>query len=186
MKTKPRVFLDTNVLHPLHLRDLIFWFAAEDVLEIKWSAEVLAEWRQLLFRKGLSNAETKRRIYLANMAFPKALIKNNKEFNLNIQLPDPNDEHVLISAIVAQSDYILTLNKKDFPNSLLQQFNIVALTPDELLPVLIKNNPKRCSEAFRQLVELKKSPPLSYDDMRSIYLKYGLTETVRMMNKYDF
>ena len=186
MKTRPIVFLDTNVLHPLHLRDLIFWFAAEDVLEIKWSYKVLAEWRQLLKRKGLNDAEIQRRIHLANKAFPKALVKNVKKFTLNITLPDPNDEHVLISAIDAKSDYILTLNKKDFPNSLLQQFNIVALTPDELLPALIKNNPRRCSEAFRQLVELKKSPPLSNDDMRSIYLKYGLHETVRMMVKQNF
>ncbi|MEV6275886.1 PIN domain-containing protein [Nocardia sp. NPDC051832] len=43
-----RVFLDTCVLYPAHLRDTILRFAEADLIQPLWTAEVLAELRRNL------------------------------------------------------------------------------------------------------------------------------------------
>jgi putative PIN family toxin of toxin-antitoxin system len=51
---------------------------------------------------------------------------------------DPNDDLVLEAAIASHSDFIITLNQRDFPGS--AQFGIRCLTPREFL-ILLKELP---------------------------------------------
>lgn len=43
-KKLPRAFLDTNVLYPLVIRDILLWFAYEELFLPFWSKHVLMEW----------------------------------------------------------------------------------------------------------------------------------------------
>ena len=52
---------------------------------------------------------------------------------LKLYLPDQNDVHVLAAAIESNTNIIVTLNLKDFPNSELAKYGIRAVHPDELL-----------------------------------------------------
>ena len=47
-----------------------------------------------------------------------------------LELPDPNDVHVLAAAIAGHADCIVTSNLKDFPASILMEFGIEAVDPD--------------------------------------------------------
>jgi len=47
---------------------------------------------------------------------------------------DPDDDFVLEGAIASRSDFIITFNKRDFPDSL--RFGIRCLTPKEFLTML--------------------------------------------------
>jgi len=47
---------------------------------------------------------------------------------------DPDDDLVLEAAITSQSDFIVTFNKRDFPES--PRFGIFCLTPKEFLILL--------------------------------------------------
>jgi predicted nucleic acid-binding protein len=47
---------------------------------------------------------------------------------------DPDDDLILEGAIASRSDFIVTFNKRDFPDS--QRFGIRCLTPKEFLILL--------------------------------------------------
>lgn len=51
---------------------------------------------------------------------------------------DPNDDLVMEAAIASRSDFVITFNKRDFPES--RRFGIACLTPKEFL-ILIKELP---------------------------------------------
>ena len=68
--------LDTNVLYPIVVRDIIFWFAHYDMFTIKWSHHIFDEWADVLQGKGVSAAEINKRIAKATAAFPDAMVEN--------------------------------------------------------------------------------------------------------------
>lgn len=61
--------LDTNVIFPIEIRDLLFWFAHYDLYTPKWSKHIFDEWKNVMIRKGVSEKEANKRIQKANLAF---------------------------------------------------------------------------------------------------------------------
>jgi len=49
--------LDTNVIYPLWVRDLLLWFAYCDLYTPKWSHHIFDEWIDVMLRKGISKDE---------------------------------------------------------------------------------------------------------------------------------
>lgn len=78
-----RAVLDANVIYPVVIRDLLFWFAHYDLFTPKWSKQIFVEWERVMERKGVSKEEIQRRVLIANKAFPDALVNNYDEI-LNI------------------------------------------------------------------------------------------------------
>jgi hypothetical protein len=68
--------LDTNVIYPVISRDILFWIAYHDLYTPKWSKHILDEWKDIMIRKGVDEAEADKRAGKANLAFPDALVKN--------------------------------------------------------------------------------------------------------------
>ena len=64
------VVLDTNVIYPVIIRDIIFWFAHYDLYTPKWSKHIFDEWYDVMLRKGVDAIEAKKRIKRAEKAFP--------------------------------------------------------------------------------------------------------------------
>lgn len=72
------VVLDTNVVYPVIIRDILFWFAYYDLYTPKWSEQIFEEWKKVMKEKGVSEEEANKRTEKANSAFPDALVKNYK------------------------------------------------------------------------------------------------------------
>ena len=68
--------LDTNVIYPVISRDILFWFAHYDLYTPKWSKHIFDEWKEVMKRKGVAEAEAEKRAGKANSAFPDALVQN--------------------------------------------------------------------------------------------------------------
>jgi len=49
--------LDTNVVYPVIIRDILFWFAYYDLYTPKWSEHIFEEWKKVMIDKGVSEAE---------------------------------------------------------------------------------------------------------------------------------
>lgn len=64
------VVLDTNVIYPVIIRDMLFWFAHYDLYTPKWSKHIFDEWYDVMLRKGVDAIEAKKRIKRAEKAFP--------------------------------------------------------------------------------------------------------------------
>jgi len=99
--------LDTNVIYPVEIRDLLFWFAFEDLFTPKWSKHIFDEWNNVMERKDIIESERKKRIERANKAFPDALVQNYEPLIDTIELPDENDRHVVAAAIKANANLIV-------------------------------------------------------------------------------
>ena len=78
--------LDTNVIYPIEIRDLLFWFAYYDLYTPKWSAHIFEEWENVMKRKGVLEKEITNRIGRANEAFPDALVNNYSQLIDGLEL----------------------------------------------------------------------------------------------------
>jgi predicted nucleic acid-binding protein len=115
--------LDTCVLVPSRARDVLLEIASTSVCRPLWSTEILAELdrtlRLLLAKRGASPEETD--AYLTRLfrqmetAFPDALVTGWEPLVATVQLPDPDDRHVVAAAWAGRSDVIVTENLADFP-----------------------------------------------------------------------
>lgn len=123
--------LDTNVIIPIEIRDLLFWFAHDDLYTPKWSKHIFDEWEEVMRRKHVSENEIKKRITWANQAFPDAMVENYEVLIDGLELPDVKDRHVLAAAIKTNANLIVTNNLKDFPQGYLATFGLSAKNADD-------------------------------------------------------
>lgn len=115
--------LDTCVLVPSRARDVLLEVASTGAYRPLWSSEILAELdrtlRLLLGKREVSPEETD--VYLTRLfrqmetAFPDALVTGWESLAETVQLPDPDDRHVVAAARVGRADVIVTDNLADFP-----------------------------------------------------------------------
>jgi predicted nucleic acid-binding protein len=169
--------LDTNVIYPLWIRDLLLWFAHHDLFTPKWSRHIFDEWIEVMKRKGISEEEIQIRIKIMNDAFPDALVENYEVLMENLILPDEKDKHVLAAAIKTNADIIVTNNLKDFPEIYLATYGLSAKSADDFLTDIIDLNHELSTTAFRNLVLNKKNPPLDEYHVLDILRKNGLRNT---------
>lgn len=124
-------FYDANVLYPAELRNLLMHLALTGLFRATWSAAVHEEWIGSLLRNrpDLSREKLERTRRLMDKHAEDALVTGYEDLIPGVQLPDPNDRHVLAVAIRRRADVIVTANVRDFP---LETLVIGALAPTKL------------------------------------------------------
>ena len=147
--------LDTCVLWPSLQRDVLLSLAAEGMYRPAWSSVILAEleYEQAakLTRRGVAPADADNRaahlIQRMRQAFDDAEATGWEGLEGTYGLPDPDDEHVVASAVVAGAGAIITLNTKDFPGTLLP-FGLETLRPAEFAANTVSLDPHRALRAI--------------------------------------
>jgi predicted nucleic acid-binding protein len=146
-----KLFLDTCVIYPDALRDILLGVAARGGFEPQWSARVLEEWARAASKKGATDQV--RQIALAMQAqFPRAMVTGWEPAATRLILPDPDDVHVLAAAITGHADAIVTFNAADFPRHVLAAEGLARRDPDGLLWELWSHNPAPVAEAVAQAI----------------------------------
>ena len=179
---KFKCVLDTNVIYPLWIRDLLMWFAYYELYTPKWSSNIFDEWISVMKRKGIEENEALKRADIMNLAFPDALVVNYEPLIDSLKLPDLNDRHVLAAAIKINADLIITNNLKDFPEDYLSSFGLKAKAPDDFFTDIIDLNHDLSVQAFRKLVLNKKNPPFNEYDVLDIFRNNGLKDTAEYLH----
>ena len=169
--------LDTNVIYPIWVRDLLLWFAHHDLYTPKWSKHIFDEWFEVMIRNGMSKDEALKRTSIVNDAFPDALVENYEPLIETLTLPDPRDRHVLAAAIRANANLIVTSNLKHFPKEYISGFGLSAKDADDFFTDIIDLNHEASIKAFRDLVMNKKNPPLDDYQILDVFRKNGLENT---------
>jgi len=177
-----KAVLDTNVIYPVIIRDLLFWFAHYDLYTPKWSRNIFDEWMAVMERKGVPQEEAKKRVQKANLAFPDALVQDYEVLLNELTLPDPKDRHVLAAAIKTNADVIVTNNLKDFPAPYLESFGLSAKLADDFLTDIIDLNSQTAVQSFREMVMYKKNPELNEYQVLELLRKNGLTDTANYLH----
>lgn len=139
-----RVVLDTCVLIPTLLRQILFCAARHHVFECIISDQILSEWAHVAQKSGgldMLEAGTAITDIRQNHA---SWIKSAPQEQRQFWLPDASDIHVLALAVSSHADGIVTHNAKDFPKDLLAEYGLVRMNPDQLLTNC--NNTDFCAE----------------------------------------
>lgn len=121
------------VLFPAPLRDLLIRVARAGVVQAHWSDDILDEsFRSILReRPELAPEALERTRTLMNTALPDARVTGYERLVDSLELPDPDDRHVLAAAVRIGAQAIVTFNLKDFPATALEPLGIEAKHPDD-------------------------------------------------------
>src|SRR2546427_170390 len=127
----PVAVYDACVLYPFQLRNLLVQFAADRLVEARWSDEIHDEWiRSLLAREPrLTRARLEATRNLMDQVLPQARVTGYADRIPAITLPDPADRHVVAAAAEAGASIIVTWNIRDFPAAELRKHGLRRLTP---------------------------------------------------------
>ncbi|MGF1637491.1 MAG: PIN domain-containing protein [Cyclobacteriaceae bacterium] len=174
--------LDTNVIYPIDIRDLLFWFASYDLYTPKWSKHIFIEWENVMRRKGIGDLEIQKRLSKAQLAFPDALVDNYEPLVKSLKLPDEKDRHVLAAAIKTNANIIVTNNLKDFPAAYLASFGLTAKTADDFITDTIDLNTDLALEAFRALVINRSNPNLDEFEILDRFRRNGLIDSANYLH----
>ena len=162
--------------------------ALSGLFRATWSAGVHEEWMSALLRNraDLSRERLERTRLLMDQHAEDALVTGYEDLIPCLQLPDPNDRHVLAAAIRGRADVIVTANLRDFPPETLAEFGIEAQHPDEFMLHLLDLAPGIVAEAARNHRESLKNPPKTIDEYLNTLEALGLTQTASVLREYMF
>jgi predicted nucleic acid-binding protein len=125
------VLFDACVLYPAPLRDFLLRLGQSGLFAIKWTEQIHQEWiSKLIKSRPELNSSIQRTKLLMNRAIPDCLVTGYENLIQGLNLPDPNDNHVLAAAIRCAAQMIVTFNLKDFPEAVLSGYGIEAIHPD--------------------------------------------------------
>lgn len=127
--------LDACVLYPAPVRGLLISLSVAGLFRARWTDNIHDEWIRSLLkqRPELDPVALARTRQMMNDAVPDCLISGYASFVDSLELPDPDDRHVLAAAIVGHADAIVTFNLKDFPESVVGAHGIEVLHPDDFI-----------------------------------------------------
>ncbi|UUV04797.1 RSP_2648 family PIN domain-containing protein [Ruegeria sp. YS9] len=138
-----KAVLDTCVIYPTVMREMLLGAARLGHFTPIWSARILEEWARAARKLGpTGEAQARAEIVLTQANWPDAERTANAGLNDRLWLPDAADIHVLATAIAASADMIVTVNAKDFPKNILAEEGLDRRDPDSLLHGFWQADPK--------------------------------------------
>lgn len=178
--------LDANVLYSVAISDALMEVAATGVYAAKWSQKIDEEWvRNLAKNKDRPEYDFHTRRDLMHEACPdwEVIEDGWKTIEPCLQLPDPNDRHVLAAAIAGHADSIVTINIKDFPDSVLDPLGITVLHPDEFLLQQLELEPLVVLPAFKAMRARLKNPAYTPEKFVDVMERNGLIQTAAFLGQ---
>lgn len=181
------VLLDANVLYPAPMRDALMQLAITDLFKAKWTADIHREWIDAILRNEphRDRAALERTRGLMDKNVRDCLITGYQSLIPSLDLPDPDDRHVLAAAIVERCDAIVTQNLKDFPSESLAPFGIETQHPDDFFCNQLSLAPGLVCLALRKMRARLKNPPKTAEEYFAILTQQGLVVTVAELEQFS-
>jgi predicted nucleic acid-binding protein len=187
------VVLDACTMFPMLVRDVLLTLAAHEFFNPKWSPRIREEWmRNLLARmterdgEAVAQSRIDRIAAAVDAAFPDALVTADLSEPATLEPVDAKDRHVVLTAIAAQADAIITFNLADFAvPHLSERLRIEVIHPDDFVMDLVDLNEKRAVAAFRELRARKKNPPWETAELIRRLREGGLVQTSGWLSSED-
>lgn len=138
-----KVLIDTCVLYPTVMREIVLGAAQAGLFTPLWSARILEEWARAAVKLGpAGEMQARAEIALVRAAWPLGEVSWKPSLESRLWLPDGDDIHVLAAAVSGSADAIMTLNKKDFPLQILNEEGLGRIEPDGFLYQLWRDHPE--------------------------------------------
>lgn len=179
------VVYDACVLHPAPLRDLLVRLGQRGLFRARWSEQILDEcFRSILERRpDLTIEKLARTRTLMNEAIPDVMVTGHERFAAAVELPDPDDRHVVAAAVKAGAQLIVTFNLRDFPAADLRELQIEAQHPDEFVLNLIDLAEASVCAVVREQAAALKNPKRTVGELLDILQAQGLAQSVARLRE---
>lgn len=176
---------DANVLYPAPVRDLLIRLARAGLVGARWTKTIQDEWITNLLKKrpDLTLQHLLRTRGMMEGAVPGAVVEGFERHIPTLQLPDPDDRHVLAAAIETKAAIIVTFNIKDFPTSVVSAYGIEVEHPDAFVLRLIALDPELVYGAARAQRTNLRRPALSVDEYLANLRQVRLRRTADALQK---
>ena len=171
--------LDANVLYPAPLRDLLLQLAITDIFRARWTAAIHEEWIEALLRNepNRDRAKLERTRDLMDSKARDCLVTGYEALIPSLNLPDPDDRHILAAAIIGRCDVIVTQNLKDFPDAALEPYGLNVQHPDEFLCNHLNLAQGLFCGVVQKVRRRLQNPPYTIEQYLDILTSSGLVAT---------
>jgi len=158
--------LDANVLYSQVLTDYFVHAQSQNLINLRWSSRILDE--MIRNKKARAAEKFKDPVQLAprlaaaddlrayvERTYPDQLLEPSDEDYLpfdQLEMPDPDDRHVVATAVAAGATYLCTDNMPDFPPAVMTHLGIRRVTSDALLVELGTKHPLEMIRAHQQVI----------------------------------
>jgi len=174
------VVYDACVLYPSTLRDLLIRIAQTDLVQAKWTDRILDEVFDNIEknRPDLDPDRLLRTRSLMTAAIADVLVTDYQPLIGAVDLPDPDDRHVLAAAVKSGAQAIVTANLKDFPRAKLEKWRVQAVAPDAFVRAQIDLDRDLVYAAVTRIADSLRHPPGTIADVLARLERDGLIESV--------
>lgn len=182
-----KLLLDTCVLFPTVMREVLLGAARQGAFTPLWSARILEEWARAARKIGPEGEGIARgEIALLRAAWPGAEVTWKPSLEDRLWLPDAADTHVLAAGIAGYADTIVTLNAKDFPRGILAEEGLSRADPDAILMGIHAAHPEMVHTVCAGVLDTARR--LSGDDwtMRALLKKARLPRLAKALERDGF
>ena len=115
---------------------------------------------------------------LMNAAIRDVLVEGYQPLIVSLELPEPDDRHVLAAAIRWGAQGIFTRNLRDFPTGALEPWGIEAVHPDDFVVAQLNLAPGVVLQKLNEQAAALKNPPLGLEELLAILERNGLVRSM--------
>lgn len=168
--------LDACVMVPVSLCDTLLRLAEEQLYRPIWSTRILAETSDAIssVHPDLGASKIERRIAYMSEAFPGACVGDFAEIEHGLELPDPDDRHVVAAALRAHADAIVTANLRDFPDRTMRRLDLEVISPDDFPLSQLDMRGAIVLHALETQADATRNPRRSVDDVLTSLHRAGV------------
>jgi predicted nucleic acid-binding protein len=179
------VVYDANVLYPSTLRDVLIRVAQAGLVQAKWTDDILDETFRSLKenRPDLDPSRLDRTRTLMNAAVRDCLVTGYTPLIEALDLPDPDDRHVLAAAIRSRAQMIVTYNTGDFPAENLMRWDVEAKHPDDFLVDQFHLDAVALHKAVQATADAWANPPGTASDVTDSLERSGLAQAAALLRR---
>jgi hypothetical protein len=179
------VVYDACVLYPAPLRDLLVRIANTGIVRARWTDRVLDECFEAILRNepARDRGALARTRELMTQAVPDCLVTGYESLVDGLELPDPNDRHVVAAAIRCGAQVVVTANLDDFPAERLLPYNLEAQHPDDFVFHCIDLAPGRVAQVLAAQSAALKNPPVSVEQVLDRLRAQGLVQSAARLRE---
>jgi hypothetical protein len=171
---------DACVLYPAALRDLLLRLAQTGVVRARWTEDILDEtFRNIAVdRPDIPPERLTRTRNLMRSVIDDCLVSGHEGLADHLDLPDPDDRHVVAAALRCSAQTIVTVNLKDFPADLLAPLDIEAQHPDTFVLDLLDLAPGLVLSVIKAQADSLTNPPVTLEELLVTLERSGLVRAV--------
>jgi len=174
------VVYDACVLYPAPLRSFLMYLALVGACRARWTRQIHDEWMRNVAKgyPDLPWGKIERIRDLMDAHVLDCLVVGHEPLIDTLELPDPDDRHVLAAAIHGRAHVVLTFNLRHFPEDRLRSHGIRAIAPDDFGVQLLETSRDLVVEAARRQRASLKNPPMDVDRYLASLAKQRMLRTV--------